>query len=113
MMIPNNKGLLSARLGQNVYSQFAYAAPITVPCAIVHLKQKIAKTSVRVDQSASRGNTEEDTIVANILFPKTVVIREDDKFQIAGLTMRAVNVEQRFNVLGQLDHFEVALEILT
>lgn len=112
MMIPNTFGLLSPRQTQDIYSQYTYGRPVRVPCAIVEIKASVMKTSVRVDQSASRGNEEEQTVVATILFPKTVKIREDDKFQIANTTMRVMSIEPRFSVAGNLDHFEVSFGIL-
>jgi hypothetical protein len=112
MMIPNTTGMLSRRLAQNVYSEFTYAAPVQVRCAVVDFKEVIARTSVRVDQSATRGNTEELTMVAKILFPPSVGIQEDDEFEIMGKKMRVLAIQQRNNVLGQHDHDDVDLGIL-
>jgi len=79
-------------------------------CAVVHLIGQVAKSSVRTDQSGSRGNAEEKTDQAVILFPIGVSIKTDDKFEIAGETLRVVGIEQRFDVIGRLDHYEVTLE---
>jgi DNA-binding transcriptional regulator/RsmH inhibitor MraZ len=82
-----------------------------VPCAIVHSTRANLKTPVRADSSASRGAAEEKVAVSKILFPKTVAIDTNDKFEIDGKILRVTGIEERKNVLGQLDHFEVDFEM--
>jgi hypothetical protein len=107
VLLPNTTGSLSRKLAKDVYAQLSYAAPVTVPCSIVHLTTKAIKTPVRADSSATRGNAEEEVSVSKILFPTTVTIGYDDKFEIGGVALRVIGVEQRRDVLGNLDHFEV------
>jgi hypothetical protein len=111
MFIPNTTGLLSRKTGKDQYSQIVYGPAVTVPCAIVHLDAKIEKTPVRADSSASRGNAEEQVSVSKILFPKTVKPADQDKFQISGIALRVMRVEERRDVLGVIDHYEVDLGI--
>lgn len=109
----NNSGLLSRRGTRNVFSEWTYTAPVSVDCAVVKLVDKVSKTSVRTDQSGSRGNAEEETTVANILFPPEVGIRLDDQFLIDGIKMRVIGVQPRHDIIGDHDHDEVTLEHLT
>jgi hypothetical protein len=111
MFIPNTKGQLTRKLGRNIYGEPTYYPPITVPCGIVDNLEQLAKTPVRADSSASRGAAEETTATVKILFPANVVIDKDDTFAIAGLSLRATAVQQRFSVFGDLDHKEVDFDI--
>ena len=74
---------------------------------MVHLNGLAAISSVRTDQSASRGNAEERTEIAKLLFPSTVTIGLEDKFEILGHTLRVIKIQPRNSVLGRLDHYEV------
>lgn len=109
----NNHGILSRHLGRDQYSQFSYADPVRIACAVVHLVGQASKSSVRTDQSATRGNAEERTDTAVILFPISVKIAIDDKFQIGGQQLRVMGIEQRYDILGNYDHDEVTLGIVT
>lgn len=112
MFIPNTTGMLSRANGRDVYGQFQWSAPAQVRCAVVHLNKLIQKTSVRTDSSASRGNAEETIATAKILFPTSVAIGAEDKFEIQGFKMRVTAIEPRRSVLGKHDHNEVDFEIL-
>lgn len=105
----NNVGMLSRRGAKDQFSQYAYAAPVRVGCCVVKLLGAATKTSVRTDQSGSRGAAEEETVAATILFPPSIGIRKDDKFQLAGITMRVSAVQPQFDILGAHDHDETTL----
>jgi hypothetical protein len=111
MFRPNTTGLLTRKLGRNIYGEPTFYPAKTVPCGIVDNLDQLAKTPVRSDSSASRGAAEEATAVAKILFPANVVIGKDDVFAIQGLTLRAIAVQKRFSVAGVLDHLEVDFDI--
>jgi hypothetical protein len=111
MFVPNTFGMLSRRSIKNAYGEYSFAAPVRVPCAIVHSTRKNLKTPVRADSSASRGAAEEKIAVSKLLFPKTVAIDTNDKFEIDGKVLRVIGIEERKNVLGQLDHFEIDFEM--
>jgi len=109
----NNSGQLLRRQTQNVFNEWTYAQPITVPCAVVALVDMVAKTAVRTDLSATRGTAEEETVMAKILFSPSINIREDDQFLIAGIKMRVDKIQPRYDILGRHDHDEATLEHLT
>ena len=112
LFMTNNTGMLSRRGAQDIYSQFTYAAPVRTACCVVKLADLAKKTSVRTDQSGSRGSAEEDTVSAMILFPPSVRIRKDDQFEIAGMKLRVIGVQPRFDVFGGYDHDETTLGAL-
>lgn len=107
MFIPNTTGLLSRKIGMDLYAQSIYAPAVKVGCSIVHLADKIIVTPIRADQSATRSNAEEEISVSKILFPRTVVIGEEDKFVISGISLRVTGIEERRDTSGQIDHYEV------
>lgn len=110
MFIPNNTGILTPRAGRDLYGQTAtFGEPVSVRCSVVHLINEIGKTPVRTDSSASRGNAEDAQPTAKILFHRRREPNFEDKFEIEGLALEVMKVEKRFDVLGQLDHFEVDL----
>lgn len=112
MFRPNQYGMLSRRLGANIYGERTWSAPVRVPCGIVDNAKSVVKTPVRSDSSASRGAAEEQVAVVKILFPAKVLIAQDDKFEINDLKLRASAVQLRFSVTGALDHREVDFDIL-
>ena len=107
MFIPNNKGVLKKFTSNNQYGEPQYAAGVIVPCGVVHLNKKITKTSIRVDSSASRGASEEFISVSKVLFKSNVIVKPEDRFELAGFTLKAIGIENRYSVSGNLDHFEV------
>lgn len=111
MFRPNNYGMLSKQVGRNIYGEFRYKNPVKVPCAIVDNVAKQQRTPVRTDSSADRGASEEKVAQVKILFLPNVVITSSDKFEIAGLSLRVVAIQQRYSVLGVLDHLEVDFDI--
>jgi len=111
--IPNTRGRLSRKVGNNVYNEAVFSEPKTVECGVVHLRGAAQKTSVRTDSSASRGNAEEVVAAAKILFQPHIEIGLGDRFEIAGLTLRVTSIQPRIAVTGQHDHNEVEFEVWT
>ena len=78
-------------------------------CAVVKLEQTSEKSSVRADTSASRGNANEITAAARLLFLPPVDIAMDDIVVIRGIKLKVVNKQTRFDVFGRHDHNQVDL----
>lgn len=110
MFIPNNTGMLSRRLSNNLYSEISYDTPIRVECGVVRMPVTAQQTSVRADSSASRGAADEITSNARILFTVNVSPQINDRFEIAGFKLRCVSREPRYSVAGILDHYECTFE---
>lgn len=107
MFLPNTYGMLSRKLGTNVFAEQTFGAAVKTPCAVVHLQAIDVKSPIRADSSASRGNADEMTEMAKILFPRNIVLHIGDKFTIQGLSLEISKIEPRLDVLGNLDHYEV------
>jgi hypothetical protein len=109
MFIPNSRGMLYPLTGMNGDGEPTYGPGQIVRCAIAALNQAVMVTSVRTDSTATHGSSEETALKSEIMFPATVKTKIDDKFSVAGFNMRVTSVGPRYNVAGQLDHYEVNL----
>jgi hypothetical protein len=110
--IPNQDCLVSkANEETDEFGQPTFAAPVEERCAIVKLDLAREKTSVRVDSSGSRGNAQEFTANARILFTRDSIIAVGDKVEILGNVLRALSKFPRHDIGGSLDHYQVDLEI--
>ena len=85
------------------------ATPVRCAVDVIQLSGKIAKTSVRTDSSASRGNAEEREADARILFQLVAKPKTGDRFEIDGLRLRIESVELRRDTFGQPDHYDTSL----
>ena len=86
---------------------------ITIPalCGVVKMRFDSAKTSIRTDAAASRGSAREFEAKVLLLFPPQTPVNLDDSIQVQGQRVRAISVEPRFAITGQLDHYEVGCDI--
>jgi hypothetical protein len=109
MFIPNTSGMLTrpATAKRDVFGQLNYAPPVSVPCTVIKLDVKAAKTPIRSDASASHGASEETVIIGKILFPAGTQIDANDKFEILGVAVRVVGVQPRNDIFGDPEHVEV------
>ena len=108
MFIPNGYCQIRKLLPSfNVYGEPEYGPLETIPFAQVRFDTKIEDSTVRADSSATRGNVKEFHASGRCLVPKTVIPNWGDIFIIHGKTYRCKQVEPRYNVVGQLDHFQV------
>src|SRR5258708_3152 len=112
MFIPNNFGFLSRKGTRNIYGEFSYLGAQKVPCGIVDSLSLNQKTPVRADSSADRGAADEQVAKWKVLFPASVPVGKDDRFDIAGVHLVASGITPRFNVIGGvLDHYEVDFDV--
>ena len=112
MFRPNMIAMISTPTGPNLFGESEYGTPEKALCGVVRLVNKRDKTTVRADSSASRGNSDERTFDAKILFSPNREIFIGDKVQISGFTLRVMNCHPRYavNTTGNVDHYEVDLE---
>jgi hypothetical protein len=109
-LVGNQPGQLTRKIGTSRRGEPLYAdTPQRVMVDVIHLVGKIAPTSVRTDSSASRGNAEEMTAAAKILFQVSAKPQRGDRFVIHGIVLRIETVEPRADTFGQLDHWETTL----
>jgi hypothetical protein len=110
MFIPNTHCHLYRRSATtDRRGEYTFAEPVPTPCSIVDIGLKVDKTSVRADSSGSRGKADEEQGDARLLFPTYITIREGDIVEVDDEGLVIVGIYRRRNVLGQLDHLDVAL----
>jgi len=112
MFIPNTYGFLSSITGMNGDGEPIFGLARRTRCAISSLNKKVIKTSVRRDSSASRGDAEETQLQSEIMFGARTTVSIDDRFAIAGFTMRVTGIEPCYDVNSRLDHYQVTLVTL-
>lgn len=111
MMIPNNTAFVRQSNGFDKYGEPTFTARRAVPCAICQLSMATERTSVRTDSSATRGNAEEQTATAKILFPPGKVAK-GWKVEVAGYELRVIDLQPRYAVAGgRHDHDECLLSL--
>lgn len=113
MFQPNLVGKLSRLTGRDVHARELYSDPVDCPFGVVNLEVGSQKTSVRADSSASRGAADEIAAKrAKILVAPYVTIEVGDKFQFDGMNFRISSKHTRRSVIGVVDHFECAMEVV-
>lgn len=112
MFSPNSVGQISKANSFDKWGKPLVSAGVDCPYSQVMLKNTAAKTSVRADSSASRGQADEVTASARVLIVKFITPAIGDEFLAEGTRYRITSVFPRKTVFGQLDHWECDLEIL-
>ena len=111
MFIPNMWAEVRDPTGYSVRSAVpTFAAPVPRHCALVRLRPKAQKTSVRADASATRGGTDEIAGDGVMLFEKAYEPLVDAIVTVNGTELRVLGVEPRYAVTGELDHYQATLE---
>lgn len=113
MFIPNTRCALYVRSAvADNFGKYTFAAPLSVPCSIVYLDVKVAKSSVRADTSGSRGQADQVQGDARILFPKTVsTIKPGDVVFKDGKWIEVIEVEPRRTAIGGIDHYQAEFRV--
>lgn len=114
MFVPNLYGTIENLNGYNVNAERIYSAPLECPYATVNMMVSAQKTSVRADSSASRGAADERAAErAVVLIPTYINVFLGDRFtNNMGQRFGVKSIHLRYSVGGQLDHYEVALEVI-
>lgn len=108
MFRPNSDCTIHAATGQtDVYGMPAPARQVRERCVPIKLMVKNEKTPVRADSSASRGNARELEADSMFLLTKFTVARIDDVIEFAGSMFLIASKFPRFDLQGNLDHYEV------
>lgn len=99
--------IISASGRTDVYGQPITSTRVKERCAVVKLITKNQKTAIRADSSASRGAARETVADSLILLASRTKAQIDDLIEIQGQTLRIMSMHPRFNVAGNLDHYEI------
>ena len=80
-------------------------------CSVLKLDLAVAKSSVRVDSSASRGYAHEQVVVGRLLFSKFEKLAVGDRVDLMGVSLKVASCMPRISVTGDLDHYQVDVTI--
>lgn len=109
-LVGNVSGQLTRKIGTSRRGEPLYGdTPEPTMVDVITLIGEIAKTSVRTDSSATRGNAEEEQAQAKILFRVKADPKEGDRFVLHGVVMRIESRQPRIDAFGKLDHWECTL----
>ncbi|WKZ86340.1 hypothetical protein N5B55_05140 [Ralstonia pickettii] len=112
MFRPNKTCIVTlASSKSDVYGRPLPGRKVRERCSVVFLNQRQQQTSVRADSSASRGNAQEAAADAKLLFATTTKAAINDIVEVAGAVLKISGMHPRFNVRGDLDHYEVDAHI--
>jgi hypothetical protein len=110
MFLPNRICHIRRKGQSDAYGQYSYGAKEAIHFALVRFDTKIEDSTVRADSSATRGNIKEYHASGRILVHKRHSPLHGDLVIINKRVFNIKEVEPRYNVLGQLDHWECDLE---
>lgn len=109
MFRPNQSCVISKVSGHtDVYGMPIAGVKINERCAVIKMNVVSAKSAVRADTSASRGNARELESDAEFLLANNTTAIVDDIIQVAGVTFLIISRFPRHNLQGKLDHYQVS-----
>jgi hypothetical protein len=112
ILFPNVPATLHRQRGYDLQGKAVWAVSGRIKVAIVRLRNKLERSSVRADSSASRGRSDETRADGVILVPPEVEIGLQDRLTIMGAFYEITSVFPRFGLGGELGHNQVELRIL-
>lgn len=107
MFIPNLPCIVGKKRKANLYGEAGVGATYPERCAIVKYKEESVHTTVRADSGATRSHADEFVTQNRILVAATTKAALDDRLEVIGFKIRIKAMRPRYNVVGQLDHYEI------
>ena len=112
MFKPNRLCRVQTSTGANdVYGQPIQSAWTLEPCSVAKMSVTSRKSSVRAEQSASRGNAMELEADLKILFAAKSEVDIDDIILLDDYEFRVLGRQPRRDAAGRLDHIEITANI--
>lgn len=112
MFRPNNTCRIQLNSGlSDLYGQPKPGVWVSEPCSVVRLTVSNQPTSVRTDSSASHGAALEAQATSTILLTVGTKANRDDVVEVAGVKLRLMGMEPRFDAAGVLNHYQATLTI--
>jgi hypothetical protein len=112
ILFPNVPATLRQQQGYDLQSKPAWGRGLAIKVAIVTLKNKVERSSVRADSSASRGRVDEARADGIVLVPAGIEVGLQDRLVLLGVTYEVASVFPRIGLDGQLGHSQIELRIL-
>jgi hypothetical protein len=109
---PNIPATLRRLTGFSPQGRSVWSEETKLKVAIVTLKSKIERSSVRADSSASRGRAEEARADGVVLVPPDIAVVAGNRLGLLGAQYEVVTAFPRHGLDGSLGHTQVELAIL-
>lgn len=109
ILLPQLTATIEAAIGTDIHGQPIYGPRRSVGVGVVRMRLGGKITSVRADSSASRGWSEEQVADVVLLMETTVTPGLGDRVTLRGATLQVQNIHPRFDLLGNLAHWQVEL----
>jgi hypothetical protein len=103
--------VLRKNQGTDLYGQPKLGVALRELVAVVKLEFTSQHTTVRADSSASRGFADEFVTQNRFLLARTTKVAIDDQLTVAGVAVRIKTLTPRYDVWGELDHYEARGEV--
>lgn len=112
-LFPRIPAILHRRSGYDLQGRPTWLPSNPTRVAIITLRGKAERSSVRADSSASRGRAEEAVADGVVLTLPGVVINTGDKLGLLGANYEVISVFPRHDLDGLLGHNQVDLRLLS
>lgn len=76
----------------------------------MNIERKTQPTSIRTDKSGSQGRADEPVVQGRLLIENRVEPVGGDLIKFRGRTYRVVDVAERFDMDGLVNHYQVDIE---
>lgn len=107
LLYPQNDCTVTKNGGVDRHGKPVMGASYAEKCSIVMDQTAEQHTTVRADSSGSRGYAWEFAAKAKILLLPTTQAKINDKLDVAGVSLQITGMFPRYDVFGELDHYEV------
>lgn len=112
MIFPNVPCLVIPFAGAtDIYGQRQFGAPRREKVVVIKLIDIETHSTVRADQSATKGSAQEENALATLLFPAASKIKVDDRVQVNGMDLLVRQKSPRYDTEGEISHYTVGLEL--
>lgn len=110
MFLPNLILNITRKKGFTEDGEETFYDPIQVKGSIINLRNRLDRSSVRADSSASRGRAEQYEADVRLLIVAGADVERDDLVTVdawPGKKYQVSEVFPRFNLQGKIDHLQV------
>ncbi|CDT52591.1 hypothetical protein VCR15J2_390009 [Vibrio coralliirubri] len=108
--VPNAKGALYRAAGFTRYGEARFRKQGVYPITILKFKEEDKEVSIRVDRSASKSMARQETSDVEICISPRSKVKVSDMMIIKRRKLKVVTVEELYDLLGDLVHYEVGLQ---
>ena len=111
MLNSNATCLINKRVGFDMYGKAQMGIGVSERCAVIKLLNEQRRTLPRAENSQSRGHAEEFATMSDILLDAKTVAVIDDKLTVHGHSIKLTSMRERYDVNGDIDHYECTGEL--